>query len=34
MANVEHSFRDYLEQAPDGRLAVNAANTWKNLILI
>lgn len=29
MANVEHSFRDYLEQAPDGRLAVNAANTWK-----
>lgn len=29
MAKVEHSFRDYLEFAPDGRLAVNAANTWK-----
>ena len=29
MAGVEHSFRKYLEKAPRGRLAVNAANTWK-----
>lgn len=28
MAKVEHSFRKYLEDAPDGRLAVNVANTW------
>lgn len=28
MANVEHSFRTYLEEVPDGRLAVNVANTW------
>lgn len=28
IANVEKSFRSYLEDYPDGRLAVNAANTW------
>lgn len=29
MMGVEHSFRQYLEKAPNGRLAVNAANTWR-----
>lgn len=29
-AKIEQAFRDYLEHAPDGRLAVNVANTWKN----
>lgn len=29
ISKVEHSFREYLQEAPDGRLAVNAANTWK-----
>lgn len=29
IANVEKSFREYLQKYPDGRLAVNAANTWK-----
>lgn len=29
IAKVEHSFRQYLEEAPNGRLAVNVANTWK-----
>lgn len=29
IANVEKSFREYLTKYPDGRLAVNAANTWK-----
>ncbi len=28
IASVEKSFRSYLEQFPDGRLAVNVANTW------
>lgn len=28
-AKIEQAFRDYLEHAPDGRLAVNVANTWK-----
>ena len=28
-AKIEQSFRDYLDHAPDGRLAVNVANTWK-----
>ena len=26
---VEQAFREYLEHAPDGRLAVNVVNTWK-----
>jgi len=29
ISKVEHSFREYLKEAPDGRLAVNVANTWK-----
>ncbi len=29
IATVEKSFREYLTKYPDGRLAVNAANTWK-----
>lgn len=27
--NIEKSFRSYLEKYPDGRLAVNVANTWR-----
>lgn len=27
--NIEKSFRQYLEKYPNGRLAVNVANTWK-----
>lgn len=28
MASVENSFRKYLQEVPDGRLAVNVANNW------
>jgi soluble lytic murein transglycosylase-like protein len=27
---IEKAFRDYLEKAPDGRLATNVATNWKN----
>ena len=27
-SKIEHSFREYLEHAPDGRLAINVANSW------
>ncbi len=33
VAKVEKSFRHYLETVPDGRLAVNVANTWKKFNL-